>query len=77
MLSVSLPEHLLELGTNVVVTSSKETICRVFMNLQPGIKIGEGVLHQWYIKAIKIQRDMSSSELNTLNRFGTLAVCGH
>ena len=47
------------------------------MNLQPGIKIGEGVLHQWYIKAIKIQRDMSSSELNTLNRFGTLAVCGN
>ena len=64
-------ELLWELGTNVVVTSPKEDICRELMSKRPRSEKGKIILSERDAKTTKIQRNMSSSDSSSERSFNS------
>ena len=64
-------ELLWELGTNVVVTSPKEDICRELMSKWPRSEKGEIILSKRDTKTTKIQRNMSLSDSSSERSFNS------
>ena len=64
-------ELLWELGTNVVVTSPKEDICRELMSKWPRSEKGEIILSERDTKTTKIQRNMSLSDSSSERSFNS------
>ena len=64
-------ESLRELGTNVVVTSSKEDICRVLKSKWPRSEKGEIILSERDTKTTQIQRNMSLSDSSSERSFNS------
>ena len=60
-----------ELGTNVVVTSSKEHICRERMSKWPRSEKGKIISSERDIKTTKIQRNMSLSDSSSERSFNS------
>ena len=64
-------ELLWELGTNVVVTSPKEDICRELMSKRPRSEKGKIILSERDAKTTKIQRNMSLSDSSSERSFNS------